>query len=119
MNIEAALTAIRQQPTIPNVQETVQLVWRARPGEERDFERHFRGLLSEVWHLSTCRDAELLALYAKAADLRAWGQPLFATDEEVLSFHPDALQDQPFLTETWTEIEWDGSGRAYTSGPKL
>ena len=104
MQIEAALAAIRRQPTLPNVMDIVQRVWWTRFGNDADFDR----FLSEVWHLATCGDAELLALYAQAAGSRQWGQPVFATDEDVLSFHPCTVPDQQFLIETWTEIEWDG-----------
>jgi hypothetical protein len=108
MQIEAALAAIRRQPTLPNVLDTVHRVWRARFGNDADFDRRFNRFLSEVWCLSTCGDAELLALYTQAAGSRHWGLPVFATDEDVLSFHPYTVPDQQFLTETWTEIEWDG-----------
>src|SRR5689334_18150071 len=108
MQIEAALAAIRRQPALPNVLEIVQRVWWTRFGNDVDFERRFGFFLSEVWRLSNCGDAELLALYAQAAGYRHWGQPVFATDEDVLSFHPYAVPDQQFLIETWTEIEWDG-----------
>ncbi|MFL5287304.1 MAG: hypothetical protein ACJ8AW_41610 [Rhodopila sp.] len=108
MDIESALAAIQTQPTMPNVLETVKQVWQTRPSHDGDFERRFYGLLDYVWHRSTCNDPELLALYAQAADLRVWGCPVFATDEEVLSFHPHAASSDAFLTETWTELEWDG-----------
>jgi len=108
MQIEAALAAIRRQPTLTNVLDTVQRVWRTRFGNDADFDRSFNRFLFEVWRLSTCGDAELLALYAQAAGFRQWGQPVFATDDDVLSFHPYTVPDQQFLIETWTEIEWDG-----------
>jgi hypothetical protein len=112
MSIEAALAAIRQQPTLPNVLDAVQRVWRTRFGNDADFDRSFNRFLSKVWRLSTCGDPELLALYAQAAGVRHWGQPVFATDEDVLSFHPYAVPDQQFRMETWTEIEWDGGSPA-------
>ncbi|PPQ37896.1 hypothetical protein [Rhodopila globiformis] len=113
MQTEAALAAIRRQPTLPNVLGVVQRVWSTRFGNDADFGR----FLSEVWRLSTCGDAELLALYAQAAGFRHWGQPVFATDEDVLSFHPYAVPDQQFLAETWTEIEWDGGSPATVAMP--
>src|SRR3954471_3393523 len=109
MDIESALAAIQTQPTMPNVLETVKQDWQTRPSHDGDFERRFYGLLDYVWHRSTCNDQELLALYAQAADLRVWGCPVFATDEEVLSFHPDVAAGDAFLTEVWTELEWDGA----------
>jgi len=112
MQIEAALAAIRRQPTLPNVLDIVRRVWRTRFGNDADFDRSFNRFLSEVWGLSICGDAELLTLYAQAAGFRHWGQPVFATDEDVVSFHPYTVPDQQFLIETWTEIEWDGGSPA-------
>jgi len=109
MDIESALAIIQAQPTMPNVLQTMRQVWQTRPGNDGDFERRFHELLHHVWHRSTCNDQELLALYAQAADLRVWGCPVFATDEEVLSFHPDVAAGDAFLTEVWTELEWDGA----------
>ena len=115
MDIESALAVIQAQPTMPIVLETMKQVWHRRPDNDRDFERRFHGLLDDVWHRSTCNDPELLVLYAQAADRRIWGRPVFATDEEVLSFHPDAASGDAFLTETWTELEWDGGSPAVTA----
>jgi hypothetical protein len=108
MDIESALAVIQAQPTMPNVLQTMRQVWRARSDNDGDFERRFHELLRDVWYRSTCNDPELLALYARAADVQVWGYPVFATNEEVLSFHPDAADGDAFLTEIWTELEWDG-----------
>ena len=91
---------------MPNISKTVEQVWRAREQDDKDFERHFCALLSDVWRLSPCPDPELLTLYTEAAISKEWGEPVFATEEEVLSFNRKCKK---FLTETWTELEWDHS----------